>query len=60
MFTKEQSIKINQLFVQTFNILFASPVAWICWILGRAENTKKSNINLNQMGSNGTHFYKNK
>ena len=24
-------------------------------ILGRFENTKKSNINLNQMGSNGTH-----
>ena len=24
-------------------------------MLGRAENTKNSNINLNQMGSNGTH-----
>ena len=25
------------------------------YTLGRAENTKKLNINLNQMGSNGTH-----
>ena len=44
--------RIHILFLDTKK--FCSVLNIIC-SLGRAENTKNSNINLNQMGSNGTH-----